>query len=158
MFECHESAAYDRQIAGVRRKRSTPTATVTAVVSGGGGDCNGGGNSATTLNGGAIAGIVIGYIVGFLLLVWIFRSCFNMGAPPGESREAWYHDVEPKRSSHRYHHSRPHHHREHHHGRSSLSSSMSIPPPAVVTEMARTQPVYVSRGRNRVSRARGGEY
>ncbi|KAJ6446579.1 leucine rich repeat domain-containing protein [Purpureocillium lavendulum] len=162
-------------------RQSAPTATVT-VVSGGGDSSNGdgdggGGSSATTLSGGAIAGIVIGSIAGFLLLVWIWRSCFNMGAPPGEDREAWYHDVEPKRSSsHRYHHhhsrsphhysSHPHHHHHHHHRRhsqsrrrgSSLSSGVSTPPPVVIKETARTQPVYVARGRDRVSRSRGRQY
>ncbi|KAH6842389.1 hypothetical protein B0I37DRAFT_435791 [Chaetomium sp. MPI-CAGE-AT-0009] len=38
---------------------------------------------ATTLSGGAIAGIVLGSIAGFLLLLWIIRSCCNLGAPPG---------------------------------------------------------------------------
>ncbi|KAK8000447.1 hypothetical protein PG990_013047 [Apiospora arundinis] len=35
----------------------------------------------TTLSGGAIAGIVIGSIVGFLLICWIIRSCCNLGRP-----------------------------------------------------------------------------
>ncbi|UNI14112.1 hypothetical protein JDV02_000780 [Purpureocillium takamizusanense] len=149
----------------LRARQSAPTATVTVVSGGDSGD-NGGG-SATTLSGGAIAGIVIGSIAGFLLLVWIYRSCFNIGAPPGEDREAWYHDVDPKRSSHHhhhhgYHHSRPrhssHHHRHHSRRRSSLSSTMSTPPPVVVRETSRTQPVYVARGRDRVSRSRGRQY
>ncbi|KAL3964701.1 hypothetical protein ACCO45_001705 [Purpureocillium lilacinum] len=150
----------------LRARQSAPTATVT-VVSGSGDSSDSGGSSATTLSGGAIAGIVIGSIAGFLLLVWIYRSCFNIGAPPGEDREAWYHDVDPKRSPHRHHHhhsythSRPrhgggHHHRHHSRRRSSLSSTMSTPPPVVVRETSRTQPVYVSRGRDRVSRSRGG--
>ncbi|KAK5662233.1 hypothetical protein OQA88_8138 [Cercophora sp. LCS_1] len=52
---------------------------------------------AQTLTPGAIAGIVIGSIVGFVLLVWIFRSCSNLGAPPGASAnpggKAWYDGV-----------------------------------------------------------------
>lgn len=51
--------------------------------------------SSTNLSGGAIAGIVIGSIAGLLLLLWIFRSCSNLGGPPqDEKREpAWYDDV-----------------------------------------------------------------
>jgi len=162
------SDADDNHYQLLRARQSAPTATVT-VVSGSGDSGDSGGSSATTLSGGAIAGIVIGSIAGFLLLVWIYRSCFNIGAPPGEDREAWYHDVDPKRSPHRHHHhhsythSRPrhgggHHHRHHSRRRSSLSSTMSTPPPVVVRETSRTQPVYVSRGRDRVSRSRGRQY
>lgn len=86
--------------------RQATSSTVTVVADNSG---NGGGNN---LSGGAIAGIVIGSIVGFLLLWWIVRSCFNLGAPPGDDREAWYRDVEPRnahyrdRHRHRRHHSR----------------------------------------------------
>lgn len=82
-----------------------PAATVTVLNSGGGGN-NANGNtdnnapngnpdptSTTGLTGGAIAGIVIGSIAGFLLLVWIIRSCTNLGAPPGEEAvpgRPWY--------------------------------------------------------------------
>ncbi|KAK4139771.1 uncharacterized protein C8A04DRAFT_15554 [Dichotomopilus funicola] len=50
---------------------------------------------AKTLSGGAIAGIVIGSIAGFLLLLWIIRSCTNLGAPPGEAvpGRPWYGSV-----------------------------------------------------------------
>ncbi|KAF4993648.1 hypothetical protein FGRMN_6366 [Fusarium graminum] len=82
------------------------------------------GNSAQTLSGGAIAGIVIGSIFGVLLLIWIFRSCTNLGAPPQE-REKWYHykEEQPRRRSH--HRSR---------SRRSHRSSISAPPPIVIRD------------------------
>ncbi|KAL2162486.1 hypothetical protein VTH06DRAFT_7400 [Thermothelomyces fergusii] len=46
-----------------------------------------------TLSGGAIAGIVLGSVAGFLLLAWIIRSCANLGAPPGDEAvpgRPWY--------------------------------------------------------------------
>lgn len=36
---------------------------------------------ANVLSGGAIAGIVIGSILGFLLICWIIRACMNWGRP-----------------------------------------------------------------------------
>lgn len=89
---------------------------------------------AKTLSGGAIAGIVIGSIAGLLLLIWIFRSCSNLGAPPNAppnpGGRAWYDGVggqgpaprsrsrEPRRSHSRRgsggHH---HHHSRHSHSR-----------------------------------------
>ncbi|ROW03677.1 hypothetical protein VMCG_05366 [Cytospora schulzeri] len=60
-------------------------------------------SSGSNLSGGAIAGIVIGSIVGFLLLWWIFKSLSNLGAPPQEKRDpAWYDDVSAKRSRSRH--------------------------------------------------------
>lgn len=50
------------------------TATVTVIS-------DGGQSHGTNLEGGAIAGIVIGSIVGFVLICWILRSCFNIGSP-----------------------------------------------------------------------------
>jgi len=88
------------------RIRQAPAPTVTVISDPG--------NGTTVLSGGAIAGIVIGSIVGFLLLLWIIRSCMNLGAPPQE-RENWYHDVEPKRHRSRSTHG---HHHHHHHRRS----------------------------------------
>ncbi|ROW04387.1 hypothetical protein VSDG_00950 [Cytospora chrysosperma] len=47
-------------------------------------------SSGSNLSSGAIAGIVIGSVVGFLLLLWIFKSFSNLGAPPQEKRDpAW---------------------------------------------------------------------
>lgn len=110
--------------------RQAPTVTVTVTSDSGSGN----GKDSDTLTGGAIAGIVIGSIVGFLLLLWIFRSCFNLGAPP-QDREFLYRDAEPKR---RHHHSRRR--RGHSH-----SSSLSMPPPVVVRSSSRShrQPTYV---------------
>ncbi|OAQ64449.1 hypothetical protein VFPPC_05719 [Pochonia chlamydosporia 170] len=102
-------------------RQATTTVTVTADSSNG--------NSTSTLSAGAIAGIIIGSVVGILLLIWVVRSCFNLGAPPQE-REALYHDVEPKRHRHHSrHHSRPR--------RYSHTSEMSIPAPVVVADTGR---------------------
>lgn len=78
------------------------------------------------LGGGAIAGIIIGSVVGILLLLWVIRSCFNLGASPQE-REILYHDVEPKRHRHHSRHSRQH-------SRRRDSSDLSAPPPVVIRE------------------------
>ncbi|EFX06478.1 hypothetical protein CMQ_6799 [Grosmannia clavigera kw1407] len=52
------------------------------------------------LSGGAIAGIVIGCIVGVLLLAWILRLCLN---PPPAWRQAWHRHRSPARRHHRHH-------------------------------------------------------
>ncbi|KAK1772750.1 hypothetical protein QBC33DRAFT_28792 [Phialemonium atrogriseum] len=78
--------------AALQRRQSAPATTVTVVS-----DSGGGGGKGSSLSGGAIAGIVIGSIAGFLLLWWIVYSCTNMGAPPrGEpaaQQAAWYDGV-----------------------------------------------------------------
>ncbi|KAK7419167.1 hypothetical protein QQX98_003506 [Neonectria punicea] len=93
-------------------RQDAPVATVTVVA-----DSDGGGG--TNLSGGAIAGIVIGTIAGTLLVLWIIRSCFNLGAPPSD-REKWYSETPPRRR---------------HRSRSTRrTSSMSVPPPVVIRD------------------------
>lgn len=121
------------------------TATVTII------EHDGGGGGDTRLGAGAIAGIVIGSIVGFLLLVWIFRSCFNLGAPPQE-REAWYNDVGEKPRRHR------------HRSRSRrVAANVSMPPPVVVRDRSRSSrrpsATYVyTEGDARRGRRHGNNY
>ncbi|KAM3505661.1 hypothetical protein MY10362_002813 [Beauveria mimosiformis] len=125
------------------RQASTATTTVTVTSNPSSNNNNSGGS---TLDGGAIAGIVIGSIVGFLLLVWIIRSCFNLGGPtPTPEVEPWYgRHSEPK-----------HYHRHHHHRRPrsrrprSRSSSITLPPPPVVVRQERAR-----SGGRRTSRSR----
>ncbi|KAK0644145.1 hypothetical protein B0T16DRAFT_417216 [Cercophora newfieldiana] len=142
--------------------------TVTAVSdpdnANGNGDANSDDDQATqaqTLTGGAIAGIVIGSIAGLLLLIWIFRSCSNLGAPPGASEnpggEAWYDGVRdeyPPRHTHghrtrsRSRHSHHSHHRHHHHRRSG-SEVREVQPVAVMRSASPRAPpvVYDDRAR-----------
>ncbi|KAK4033536.1 hypothetical protein C8A01DRAFT_19534 [Parachaetomium inaequale] len=128
-------------------------------------------DAAKTLSGGAIAGIVIGSIAGFLLLLWIIRSCTNLGAPPGEAvpGRPWYGGVKgesppPPPPGHHHHHgrgrspggrSRSRHSRHegyshHRHGR-SRSRRASVVEAVPVQEVA---PVAVVR-EGRRSRSRG---
>lgn len=149
-----------------RRQDAPPQATVTLIQDNDNdGDDNNDPDDASTLSGGAIAGIVIGSIAGLLLLIWIFRSCSNLGAPPTDDKpngKAWYDGVrgeEPprhiggvrhSRSRSRHSHSR---HRGHSHHRSHSRKSSMREVPVVVAE-----PAYVyddRRGRSgRRSRSR----
>lgn len=96
-------------------------------------------DDSTSLGGGAIAGIVVGSIVGFILLVWLIWSCMRLGASPsrGGMGEA---DYSPERhgsySPHRHHHHRRHHRRH---------------PRREVREYRTTTPIVVDGRRRSVS-------
>ena len=146
----------------LRQATTTITAATTTITVATAAD-NTNTTQSTTLSGGAIAGIVIGSIAGFLLLIWIIRSCTNLGSPTPteESGRPWYGGVRgvdesgrdtyyaagTTRNSRRgrsrgrscschSHHS----HRHHHHGAGSRSRSRRVgvveaaPPVAVVRE------------------------
>ncbi|KAK6821066.1 hypothetical protein PG987_015466 [Apiospora arundinis] len=95
----------------------------------------------TTLSGGAIAGIVIGSIVGFLLICWIIRSCCNLGRPgiwgytfgakddppPRKTTHVYPYRQETYRSRSRHSgHHHHHHSHSHSHGRSPRRKSVEI--------------------------------
>ncbi|KAI1737755.1 hypothetical protein F4680DRAFT_205500 [Xylaria scruposa] len=119
----------------VLASRQSTTTVVTDGSSSGG----------TTLSGGAIAGIVIGSIAGFLLLLWILRSCGVWGRPGlwGTAYEPDHEKPPPHMST--YHASTPyarrshsrhsHHSHRHHHSRSPRRVDV-------------VQPVVATRGRS----------
>lgn len=129
------------------------TVTVTAVPAG-----SDNSDSGNRLSGGAIAGIVIGSIAGFLLLWWIIRSCSNLGRPPQETREpVWYNDdVDPRRSRSRR---RSHSHHSHNYPRQSREIRQVTP--VVVDDRVRRPSktyVYESGGGRRSSRRSSRDY
>lgn len=148
-----------------RRQTTTgPVATVTVIqtqasTTGNGQDQD----RAQTMSGGSIAGIVIGSIAGILLLIWIFRSFSNMGAPPvkGEnpSGAAWYDGVRSEPAPPRGSHSRSRHRS---HSRHSRRPSEVREYQTAVPVMTQPQPTYVyqtdtrkvGRGRSRDHRSR----
>ncbi|KAI1109777.1 hypothetical protein F5Y14DRAFT_455716 [Nemania sp. NC0429] len=112
------------------------------------------GTQGTVLSGGAIAGIVIGSIAGFLLLLWVIRSCMNMGRPETWGNNTYEPEREKRRASsgtyhvetttpYRHHHDRHHHrsHSHHHHSRSPRRV-------AVVPLEPRTPPAAYYGGRS----------
>ncbi|KAL2022224.1 hypothetical protein VTK56DRAFT_5834 [Thermocarpiscus australiensis] len=160
----------------IQRQTQSSTAATVTVITGSDNNDNAPADpgDASTLSGGAIAGIVIGSIAGFLLLVWIIRSCTNIGAPPGsEARpgKPWYggiRDEYPPRHASRgrsrsrsrsrsrhSHHSAHHHHHHSGHGRRSrrVSVAEAVPvtqvAPAVVREERSPGRAYYGRSRSR---------
>ncbi|KAI1396552.1 hypothetical protein F4819DRAFT_130766 [Hypoxylon fuscum] len=125
--------------------RQQGTTTVVAETTGGG----------TTLSGGAIAGIVVGSVAGVLLILWLIRSCTNLGRPGG-----WGNSFEPENEKpathHHYGHStryprETHGHRHRSHSRHSHHSHRS---PRRTSVVSVTRPVYVEQsGRSRSPRA-----
>jgi len=80
----------------------------------------------TSLGGGEIAGIVIGTVAGTLLLLWLIRSCLNLGAPPAGDREKVFRHVEPE-------HRRRHRSKRRSHSR-RRSVDLDVPPAAYYKE------------------------
>ncbi|KAK4198530.1 hypothetical protein QBC40DRAFT_283520 [Triangularia verruculosa] len=107
-------------------------------------------DDASTLTGGAIAGIVIGSIAGLLLLIWIIRSCTNLGAPPNKPEKPWYGSVRdeyPPRHASRS--------RSRHSGRHARTRTVSRERTVGMTEVRGVEPVYVRRESRSRSRGRG---
>ncbi|KAK8096321.1 uncharacterized protein PG998_014189 [Apiospora kogelbergensis] len=95
------------------------------------------------LSGGAIAGIIIGSIAGFLLILWIICSCTNLGKPDIWGSTFGAHDEPPvtstypvhpyphdmhrssSRHSHGHHRGHGHHNYSHSNGRSRKSTEVS---------------------------------
>ncbi|KAI0178512.1 hypothetical protein GGR52DRAFT_259571 [Hypoxylon sp. FL1284] len=104
------------------------------------------GGSTNNLSGGAIAGIVIGSIAGFLLIMWIIRSCINLNNSRG-----WGNNFEPDNEKPPTHHHYGHSTRypRETHGHRSRSRHSRCSPRR--TSVSVTRPVYVeqpSRGRS----------
>ncbi|KAK4458234.1 hypothetical protein QBC42DRAFT_315604 [Cladorrhinum samala] len=141
------------------------------------------GDETDNLSGGAIAGIVIGSIAGLLLLIWIIRSCTNLGAPPGREADPgkpWYGGVRDeypprhvgghrphsasrhsRRSRSRSAHSHGHRHSHHRHSRSRSrgATMVEVPAPAAYAgsgrRVSREDYVVYDRDEVRRSRSRG---
>ncbi|KAI0839055.1 hypothetical protein F5Y06DRAFT_265899 [Hypoxylon sp. FL0890] len=113
------------------------------------------GNSTQTLSGGAIAGIVIGSIAGFLLLLWIIRACVNF-QNPGAWGSTFEPDYEKPPSSH--HHASTRYPRETHGHRSRSRHSHHHHSPRRTSVVSVTRPVYVESPRGRSPRAPPAAY
>ncbi|KAL2020302.1 hypothetical protein VTK56DRAFT_8530 [Thermocarpiscus australiensis] len=128
--------------------RQQPTTTV-IVDSGAGSSSNSG------LDGGAIAGIVIGTVVGILLLWWIIRACAKPRAPD-VSRQGWYDDTVPRsrsRSRSRSHSHRRRHRHHHHHRHRSSSRPVVLEEKVQYTAPRRPSAAYVYPERRSRSRS-----
>ncbi|KAI5921065.1 hypothetical protein F4810DRAFT_712883 [Camillea tinctor] len=130
----HPTQTLPQAVSNVISARQVATTTVIA---------DSGTSGGTTLSGGAIAGIVIGTIAGTLLLLWLIRSCLNLGYPG-----LWGSTFEPeheKPSVAAYDYPSRHHHHHHHRHRSHSEHS----PRRASFVSTTTRPVVVEpRGRS----------
>ncbi|KAI0550530.1 hypothetical protein F4679DRAFT_542717 [Xylaria curta] len=115
-----------------------------------------GSSGGTNLSGGAIAGIVIGSIAGFLLLLWILRSCGIWGRPGlwGTTYEPDHEKPLPHMSTYhastpyaRRSHSRHSHHSHHHHHSRSPRRVEVVQPVATRGRSPRAPPAAYYGGR-----------
>ncbi|KAK2057988.1 hypothetical protein LY76DRAFT_616797 [Colletotrichum caudatum] len=95
------------------------------------------------LSGGAIAGIVLGSIAGFLLLLWIVRSCGMWSRPDDWAEKDVYDDRRHRGRSPGARHRRRHSHRYHH----ETSRSRHSHPSYEINEVRYTQPVVYDKRR-----------
>ncbi|KAK3349023.1 hypothetical protein B0T25DRAFT_582050 [Lasiosphaeria hispida] len=139
-----------RQDVTVTVAPTVPTTTVTVVP-----DSTNTYNTTTSLGPGAIAGIVIGVVVGLLLLYWLFRSCNKPARAPDSNRQGWYDDG--RGDAHAHAHGHRHHHN--HHGSRSRSRShhhrhRSVTPVVLEEKPRRPSATYVVDGRRSRSQRR----
>ncbi|GKT55615.1 hypothetical protein ColTof4_14127 [Colletotrichum tofieldiae] len=99
--------------------------------------------SDNNLSGGAIAGIVIGSIAGFLLLLWIVKSCGMWSRPNDWAEKDSYDDRRYRGRSPGARHRRRHQHRYHH----ETSRSRHHHPSYEINEVRYSQPVVYEKRR-----------
>ncbi|KAF9873551.1 hypothetical protein CkaCkLH20_09010 [Colletotrichum karsti] len=103
-------------------------------------------SNSSNLSGGAIAGIVIGSIAGFLILLWILKSCGVWGRPntwgdrDDDAVDRRYRGRSPGSRHHRKHR----HHAHHYHHETSRSRRR---PSYEVNEVRYSQPVVYEKRR-----------
>lgn len=123
----------------------------------------------SSMDTGAIVGIVIGVLVAIILIIWAIRSLSSPRQPqtgeplpPAAPTSTYDDDYYPRRSSHRSRsrsHGHHHHHHHHSHGHRSRSRSHSRRAVPVVVEKPAAAYVYDSGDRRRSrSRSQGGYY
>ncbi|KAF6829182.1 hypothetical protein CPLU01_08072 [Colletotrichum plurivorum] len=100
--------------------------------------------SNANLSGGAIAGIVIGSVAGFLILLWILKSCGLWGKP-----NQWGDEDPPHHHHHDYRGRSPgsRHHRRHQHRYHHETSRSRRRPSYEVEEVRYAQPVVYEKRR-----------